>query len=138
MAKRPAARASPEIEKLKAANLAYYKALSARDLRAMAKVGTCAGNNILIAPAENPHEHIGWTAIKRSCERYWPTFNHFSVSMKVNKINVSGPVAWVHGVEKARRRKKTGEVRSSRNFCTNIFVNRNRRWLMVFHQAAEI
>jgi hypothetical protein len=44
------ARASPEIEKLKAANLAYYKALSARDMRAMAQVWTCAGDNILIAP----------------------------------------------------------------------------------------
>ena len=70
--------------------------------------------------------------------RYWPTFDQFSVSMKVNKINVSGPVAWVHGIEKTRRRKKTGEVSSSRNFGTNIFVNRNGHWLMVFHQAAEI
>src|SRR5689334_21744466 len=58
--------------------------------------------------------------------------------MKVNKINVSGPVDWVHGIEKTRRRKKTGEVGSSRNFGTNIFVNRNGQWLMVFHQAAEI
>ena len=70
MAKRSTARASPEIEKLKAANLAYYKALSARDIRAMAQVWTCARNNILIAPPENPHEHIGWTAIKRNWERY--------------------------------------------------------------------
>jgi len=38
MAKRSTARASPEIKKLKAANLAYYKALSARDIRAMARV----------------------------------------------------------------------------------------------------
>ena len=38
MAKRSTPRASPEIKKLKAANLAYYKALSARDIRAMARV----------------------------------------------------------------------------------------------------
>jgi hypothetical protein len=37
-----------------------------------------------------------------------------------------------------RRRKKTGEVSSGRNYGTNIFVNRNGQWLMVFHQAAEI
>jgi Acetyltransferase (GNAT) domain len=30
------------------------------------------------------------------------------------------------------------ELTSSRNFGTNIFVNRNGHWLMVFHQAAEI
>ena len=138
MAKRSRARASAEIAKLKAANLAYYKALSARDIGAMARVWTCAGDNILIAPPENPHEHLGWTAIKLNWERYWPTVEQFSVSMQVNKINVSGPVAWVHGIEKTRRRTKIGEVSSSRNYGTNIFVNRNGRWLMVFHQAAEI
>jgi ketosteroid isomerase-like protein len=138
MAKRSTARASPEIKKLKAANLAYYKALSARDIRAMARVWTCAADNILIAPPENPREHLGWTAIKLNWERYWPRFEQFSVSMQVNKINVSGPVAWVHGIEKTRRRQKTGEVSSSRNYGTNIFVNRNGQWLMVFHQAAEI
>src|ERR1700733_474218 len=138
MAKRSRARASAEIAKLKAANLAYYKALSARDIGAMARVWTCAGDNILIAPPENPHEHLGWTAIKLNWERYWPTFEQFSVSMQVNKINVSGPVAWVHGIEKTRRRTKSGEVSSSRNYRTNIWLNRNGRWLMVFHQAAEI
>jgi hypothetical protein len=50
MAKRSTARPSPEIKKLKAANLAYYEALSARDIRAMALVWTCAADNILIAP----------------------------------------------------------------------------------------
>jgi ketosteroid isomerase-like protein len=109
MAKRTTARASPEVEKLKAANLAYYKALSARDIRAMAQVWTCAANNILIAPPENPRAHVGWTAIKRNWERYWPTFDQFSVSMKVNKINISGPVAGFMASRKrvgARRRAK--------------------------------
>jgi ketosteroid isomerase-like protein len=138
VAKRSTVRASPESKKLEAANLAYYQALSARDIGAMAEVWTCAGDNILIAPPENPHEHVGWKAIKLNWERYWPLFDQFSVSMKINKINVSGPVAWVHGIETTRRRKKTGEVSSSRNYGTNIFVHRNGRWLMVFHQAAEI
>ena len=31
-----------------------------------------------------------------------------------------------------------GEVSKSRNFGTNIFINRDGRWLMVFHQSAVI
>jgi len=58
--------------------------------------------------------------------------------MRVNKVNISGPVAWVHGIETSYRRKKSGEVSSSHNYGTNIFVYRNGRWLMVFHQAAAI
>jgi len=125
MAKRPSANVSAEARKVTAVNLAYYKALSARDLRAMETVWTCAADNILIAPPGNPHAHVGWTTIKRNWEAYWPTFDQFSVSMRVTKVNISGPVAWVHGIETSRRRKKTGEVSNSRNFGTNIFVHRD-------------
>jgi ketosteroid isomerase-like protein len=137
MAKRSSA-TSAETGKVTAVNLAYYKALSARDLRAMEAVWTCAADNILIAPPGNPHAHVGWTAIKRNWEAYWPTFDQFRVSMRVTKVNIGGPVAWVHGIETSRRRKKTGEVSNSRNFGTNIFVNRDGRWMMAFHQSAVI
>jgi len=51
MAKRSTPRASPEIKKLKAANLAYYKALSARDIRAMARVlDVCPRITFLLHP----------------------------------------------------------------------------------------
>jgi ketosteroid isomerase-like protein len=138
MAKRLSARALSESSLVKAANLAYYKALSARDLSAMEAVWTCAGDNILIAPPANPHAHVGWAAIKRNWETYWPTFDQFNVSMRVTKVNISRPVAWVHGVETSRRRMKTGELSSSRNYGTNIFVNRDGHWLMSFHQSAAI
>ena len=138
MAKLSSPHASSEIEKIKTSNAAYYNALSARDLHAMEKVWTCAADDILIAPPNDPHVHVGWMAIKRNWAAYWPLFDRYSVSMKVNKVNISGPVAWVHGIETSRRLKKSGEVSGSENFGTNIFVNRNGRWLMVFHQAAEI
>jgi ketosteroid isomerase-like protein len=138
MAKRSATPVPSEASKVEAANLAYYKALSARDLGAMELVWTCAADNILIAPPVNPHSHVGWTAIKRNWETYWPMFDQFSVSMRVNKVNVTGPVAWVHGIETSRRRMKNGDVSNSRNFGTNIFAKRDGRWLMVFHQSAVI
>lgn len=138
MAKRLSAKALSETRLVKAVNLAYYKALSARDLSAMEAVWTCAADNILIAPPVNPHAHVGWAAIKRNWESYWPTFDQFNVSIRVTKVNISGPVAWVHGIETSRRREKTGEASSSRNYGTNIFVNRDGRWLMLFHQSAAI
>jgi ketosteroid isomerase-like protein len=138
MAKGLSAKALSEIGLVKAANLAYYEALLARDLNAMERVWSCAADNILIAPPVNPHSHVGWAAIKRSWEAYWPKFDRFDVSMRVTKVNISGPVAWVHGIETSRRRKRTGEVSGSRNYGTNIFVNRDGRWLMSFHQSAVI
>ena len=58
-------RKSSEASKLKAANVAYHKALSARDTRAMDKVWTCGRDNILITRPTNPVTHVGWKAIKR-------------------------------------------------------------------------
>jgi ketosteroid isomerase-like protein len=138
MAKHSSSKSSSEASKVKAVNLAYYKALSARDLRAMEAVWTCGADNILIAPPANPHSNVGWAAIKRNWEAYWPTFDQFSVSMRVTKVNISGPVAWVHGVETSHRRETRGNVSSSRNYGTNIFVNRHGRWRMTFHQSAMI
>jgi len=138
VAKRASKKSSTEIENIKTSNDAYYKALSARDLRTMETVWTCAPDNMLIAPPSDPHVYMGWAAIKRNWELYWPTFDQFRVSMRVNKVNISGPVAWVHGIETSYRRKKSGKVSSSHNYGTNIFVHRNGRWLMVFHQAAAI
>lgn len=138
MGKRASATISSEAGSVKAANLAYYKALSARDMGAMEKVWSCAANNILIAPPVNPLTHVGWEAIKRQWETYWPTFNKFSVSMTVTTVNINGPVAWVHGIETSHRRTKTGDVSSSHNYGTNIFVKQEGRWLMAFHQSAII
>ena len=136
MAKRTAAEAA-SASKVKAVNNAYYKALSDRDMRAMEKVWTCATDNILIAPPTNPVTHVGWEAIKRNWEAYWPTFSRFSVSMVVTMVNINGPVA-MHGIETSNRRAKTGDLSSSRNYGTNIFINCDGSWLMAFHQSAMI
>lgn len=65
-------------------------------------------------------------------------FEQFSVSMRASKIDVSGPVAWVHGIEKSRQHKKKGEPGRSCNYGTNIFVNRDGRWLVSLHGSATI
>ena len=128
-----------DIAAVKAANLAYYKALSARDMRAMEKVWTCARDNILIAPPLDPVTHMGWAAIKRNWEKYWPQFSAFSVAMAKPTVNVNGPAAWVHGVEKSKRKTTRGKDSHSTNFGTNIFAKQDDgRWLMVFHQSTAM
>jgi ketosteroid isomerase-like protein len=129
---------SSDVEAVNAVNLAYYRALSARDLGAMARVWSGEPDNILIAPPVNPVTHVGWDAISRNWERYWPQFAEYSVAMQVSTVNINGPVAWVHGIETAQRKTTGGQTSSSTNFGTNIFVNQNGRWLMVFHQAVAM
>ena len=125
MAKRLPNKTPSEVKKIKASNDAYYKALSARDMRAMEKVWTCAADNMLIAPPANPRVYVGWSAIKRNWEAYWPRFAEYRVTMRVNKVNVSEPVAWVHGIETSHRRTKSD--RQKRTFGSAVESVRNHR-----------
>jgi ketosteroid isomerase-like protein len=138
MAKPAPAKKSPEVAKVTAVNRAYYSALSARDMHDMEKVWSCAPDNMLTAPPVNPVTYVGWKAIRRHWEEYWPKFDEFGVSMKVNTVNINGPVAWVHGIETSHRRTTAGVVSKSRNYGTNIFVQQDGRWYMAFHQSAVI
>jgi len=132
------AQPASEIEKVKAANQAYYEALSARDIRAMEQVWSRTPDDTNVAPPTRPAAHIGWDAVRKNYLEFWGTLDELTVSMEQPTIRINGPVAWVFGIEKAQRRTKTGQTSGGPNFGTSIFVNQGGRWLMVFHQAALI
>jgi uncharacterized protein (TIGR02246 family) len=131
-------RADDDVEAVRAANQGYYKALSARDLQAMEQVWSCSADDVNVAPPVQPAAHVGWNAIRKTYEAFWSTLDELTVSMDNPTIRVQGNVAWVYGIEQARRRTKKGEVSAGPNFGTSIFVKRDGRWLMVFHQAALV
>jgi hypothetical protein len=72
MAKRLPNKTLSEITKIKASNDAYYEALSARDMRAMEKVWTCAADNMLIAPPANPRVYVGGRQLNGTGNRTGP------------------------------------------------------------------
>ena len=126
------------MDEVKAANSAYYDALSARDLAAMPRVWDLAADACNIAPPGRPVAHIGWPAIRTNYEQYWATLNHLTVSMDDPAITLRGDVAWVHGIEHTQRVTIDGTAGGGRNYGTSIFIHRDGRWRMIFHQAAAI
>ena len=130
------ARAESEQDAVRAANQAYYAALSARDIEAMEQVWSRSADDVLVAPPIRPAAHVSWDKIKKQYETFWATLEELTVSMDEPTVHMEGNVAWVYGTEQAKRRTKDGQVSGGPNFGTNIFVKRDGRWLMVFHQAA--
>jgi len=126
-----------EIDKVRAANDAYYALLSARDLDAMGQLWSQTAEVVNIAPPVRPAAHVGWDAVKRNYVNYWGTLDQFAVSMEKPTIVIKGQVAWVYGIENTQFRTKTGDAGGGQNFGTSIFVNEGGRWFMVFHQAAS-
>jgi ketosteroid isomerase-like protein len=130
------AQTSSDAEAVRAANQSYYAALSARDLRAMERIWLQSSDDVNVAPPVRPAAHVGWPEVKKTYEAFWATLDELTVSMDNPAIKVEGDVAWVYGTEQAKRRTKDGQVSGGPNFGTSIFVKRNGRWLMIFHQAA--
>lgn len=130
------AAAPPEIEQVKAANDAYYAALSARSIPAMERVWARTDRDVNVAPPVRPAAHVGWDAIKHNYQSFWSTLDELTVSMEAPAIEIRGPVAWVYGIETSHRRDKHGQASGGPNFGTSIFVREAGGWRMVYHQAA--
>lgn len=127
-----------DVQEVKAANDAYYAALSGRSMPAMERVWARTERDVNIAPPIRPAAHTGWGAIRKNYETFWSTLDELTVSMEKPAIVVQGSVAWVYGIESSRRHEKNGPESGGPNFGTSIFVKEGSRWRMVFHQAALI
>jgi ketosteroid isomerase-like protein len=125
-------------KEVKAANDSYYAALSALDMPMMEKVWARSLEVTNIAPPVRPVASRGWETIKKNYEGFWSTLETITVSMEQPTITVQGQFAWIYGVEKAQRKLKNGQSQTGSNMGTSIFINRDGRWLMIFHQAAAL
>ena len=132
------AQSADDMEKVRAANRAYYEALSARDIHAMEQVWSHSSEATNVAPPVRLAAHVGWDAVRKNYQGFWSTLDELVVSMPQPTVHINGSVAWVYGIENARRRTKSGQSSSGPNFGTSIFVKEDGRWAMIFHEAALI
>lgn len=124
-----------ETDAVKAANQAFYTALSARDVAAMQKVWSSDPGTGNLGPGGKAFT-VGWDAMNKGFARLFDSLAELNVTMAEPRIKIVGPVAWVSGVEQAQRKDKTGATSSGTNLTTNIFQKQDGRWLMVHHHAS--
>lgn len=132
------AQQSTDIEAVKAANTAFYAALSARDLKAMEGLWANKPYVINIGPVSKTIA-VGYedAVSKYFSNNFNNVFSEVSASMNSTaQVQTDGKLAWVVGTENAKLVFKSGEVREFVTFTTNIYEKDGNRWLMVSHQAA--
>jgi len=134
------AQQSSEIEAIKAANQAFYDALSGRDPDAMAAVWAKKPYVVNIGP-RSTEILVGY---EDAVANYWPrTFDRWSeVEVKmasIAHIHVDANLASVVGTESAVIHPKDGgEPRKFDLFVTNLFEKNGDHWLMISHHAQMI
>jgi ketosteroid isomerase-like protein len=134
-----AAQQPPDLDAVKAANQAFYTALSARDLKAMENLWANKPYVVNIGPRSKSIV-VGYAD---AVTKYWPvTFDQFSqisVSTSVAQVHSDGKTAWVIGTETASLQPKSGgDPLAFETFVTNSFEKQGKRWLMTSHHAQQI
>ena len=130
------AQAASEDEAIRAANTAYYAALSARDMGAVERVWARQGQTFNIFGASRAPQ-VGWDAIRAGYEDLFNRFPELSVTMPEPLIAQNGDGALVVGVETLRGRLPNGETASLVLPTTNVFIKRNGRWLIAHHHSSR-
>ena len=132
------AQTAADIDGVKAANAAFYAALSARDVKKMEAMWANKPYVVNMGPRIKTFA-VGYDD---AVAKWWPAafefFQELNVSMTTQAVvQTNGKVGWVHGNESATGLTKNGPVKFT-TFVTNVFEKDGDRWLMVSHHAQPI
>ena len=114
-----------------------YKALSADSIEGLSSAS--AHDDDVTALHENSKAvAVGWQAVLDSWKAVpFDAFSELSVVMPDPVIKVSGPIARVVGFERVRGRMKDGQDFAWTALGTNIYEQRDGKWLIVHHHASK-
>lgn len=131
-----AAQTPADIEAIRTANQAFYAALSARDVKAMAPLWANKPYVINIGPRSKGIA-VGYAdAVTKWATGLPDLFTELKAEMtSTAQVQTDGKLAWVVGTEKATGKNKAGEPFTFDTFVTNIFEKDGAKWLMVSHHA---
>ena len=134
------AQQSADIEAVTAAHHAFYRALSARDLEAMAALWSrrpdlVHAGPLSKAPIIGPREAV--------TDYFNTIFDYFSkIDVKADEIaaiRVGGDIAWLMGAESGTLTLAAGgESARFRGLVTNVYERTDGKWLLVAHHSSQV
>jgi ketosteroid isomerase-like protein len=126
-----------EVERVNAASQVFIAAISARDIGAMEKVWVHEPYTTFIGPLSTTVV-TGWDGVKKAWEMRFSQFDRVTITVSESHVRTSANAAWAVGIEKVELLRKNGDRLTFDAFVTNVFENRDGRWLLVSHQATPI
>jgi ketosteroid isomerase-like protein len=126
---------SSEETAIAAANLAFYRALEARELSAMDVVWAQSEAASCVHPGW--HRLDGWDEIRRSWQNIFASARAWTVACEDVRIYVSGDFGWVSCVEVMSPFGDTSGESAARMQATNLFVKEEGDWKLLHHHASQ-
>ena len=131
------AQLTSDVEGVNAASQVFIAAISARDIGAMDKVWAHEPYTTFIGPLSTTVV-VGWDGVRKAWEMRFSQFDRVTITVSESHIRTNANAAWAVGIEKVELLRKNGDKLSFDAFVTNVFENRDGRWLLVSHQATPI
>ena len=131
------AQLASDVEDVNAASQVFIAAISARDISAIDKVWAHEPYATFIGPLSTTVV-VGWDSVRKAWEMRFGQFDRVAISSAESHVRTNGKAAWAVGIEKVQLLRKNGDTLSFDAFVTNVFENRDDRWLIVSHQATPI
>ena len=126
-----------EVEGVNAANQVFIAAISARDIGAMDKVWAHEPYTTFIGPLSTTVV-VGWDGVRKAWEMRFSQFDRVTITVSESHVRTNASAAWAVGIEKVELLWKNGDTLTFDAFVTNVFENRDGRWLLVSHQATPM
>ena len=137
MASSAVAQDTMDLYDVKAANEAFYRALSRQDVGVMLKLWSYKTPIRHISP-RNREINVGLDAAMRTWKELFAAFPDFRITCEQEYYRISGSIAWVSVIEKAQWKNAAGETQTATHFGTNIFEKQDGRWFMVYHHGSAV
>lgn len=125
---------TPEATAVAAANLAFYRALEARDLATMASVWHHDAAVSCVHPGW--HRLDGWDEVERSWANIFANSRPWAVTCEDIRIALAGDLAWVTCTEVIVPFGADEESEAARMQATNLFGRVEGEWRLVHHHAS--
>ena len=131
------AQGTSDIDTIRAANEAFYAALSAHNVGAVVVLWSFKTEIRHIGPHDTVI-HFGLDAAVNSWKELFARFPAFKIRCEPNYIRINGNTAWVSAIESAQWKNQAGETQTETYFGTNIFEKQDGEWFMVYRHASVL
>jgi ketosteroid isomerase-like protein len=129
-----------EADEVRAANSAFYAALEARDLDAMADVWEHSDRIVVTHPGWPMLR--GWAKVAGSWDAIFRNTGYIQFVLTDEQVTVIGDAAWVTLDENILQSAGEVELSGSKATSVNVFVRDDEqgpeRWRMVVHHASPV
>jgi ketosteroid isomerase-like protein len=122
-------------EAVLAANEAFYRAVSSKDLREMNLLWWQGSTSLCVHPGGKVLE--GWETIRDSWESIFKNTDSFQIDIEVVKLEIDRSLAYVI-VREIVLQSSRGRKVKARSIATNIFQKMAQKWYLVHHHGSPI